>query len=78
MSSIYELVEKTFFKLGMPPPIDVYETLLVDDGYFIGHKFHCDGGYAILGLGSSAVEFYDEDGNLLTMVTVRKPLQWSA
>ena len=58
---IYNLVVATFSKLGMPPPIDVWETLLFKDGCFIGHKFHCQGGYAIWGAGWNAVEFYDEE-----------------
>ena len=67
---IYNLVVATFSNLGMPPPIDVCETLLIKDGCFIGHKFHCDGGYAIWGAGWNAVEFYDDDGKLLKMVAV--------
>jgi hypothetical protein len=62
----------------MPPPIDVCETLLIRDGFFIGHKFRCDGGYAIWGAGWSAVEFYDEDGELLKMVAVKKAARLSA
>lgn len=75
---IYNLVATTFSNLGMPPPIDVCETLLVKDGCFIGHKFHCDGGYAIWGTGWNAVEFYDDDGKLLKMVAVTKALRSSA
>jgi hypothetical protein len=62
----------------MPLPIDVFETLLVNDGRFIGHKFHCDGGYAIWGMGWDAIEFYDEDGKLLKMVAATKALRSTA
>ncbi len=75
---IHNLVVATFSTLGMPPPIDVSETLLVKDGTFIGHKFQCDGGYAIWGVGWNAVEFYDDDGKLLKMVAVKKTLRSSA
>ena len=75
---IYDLVVATFFKLGMPAPTDVCETLLVNDGCFIGHKFHCDGGYAIWGAGWNAVEFYGDDGKLLKMVAVKKAWRLSA
>ena len=78
MSFIYDLVVVTFVKLGMPPPINVCETLLIMDGFFIGHKFHCDGGYAIWAPGWSAVEFYDEEGNLLKLASVKRPLRSSA
>jgi hypothetical protein len=69
---IHDLVVATFSELGTPAPIDVCETLFVKDGCFIGHKFHCNGGYAMWGLGSKAVEFYDDDGKLLKMVNVNK------
>jgi len=78
MSLIDNLVASTFSKLGMPPPIDVWETLLVKDGIFIGYKFHCDGGYAIWGTGWNSVEFYDENGKLLTMVAIKKAWRLSA
>jgi len=70
--SIYNLVVATFSKLGMPPPIDVRETLLIKDGFFIGHKFRCDGGYALWASGWNTVEFYDENGKLLKLVAVKK------
>jgi hypothetical protein len=78
MSLIYDLVVATFFKLGMPPPIDVWETLLIEDGIFIGHKYRCDGGYAIWASGWSAIEFYDEDGKLMKKVAVKRDLRSSA
>lgn len=77
MNLIYDLVIATFFKLGMPLPIDVCETLLIEDGCFLGHKFHCRGCYALWGVGWNAVEFYDEQGALLKMVAVRRPLRSS-
>jgi hypothetical protein len=69
---IYDLVVATFSELGMPAPADVCETLLVEDGCFIGHTFHGNGGYAMWGVGSNTVSFYDEDGKLLRMVNVNK------
>ena len=78
MDSIYNLVVRKFSELGMPAPIDVYETLLVAGGCFIGHKFHCDGGYAIWGAGWNAVEFYDDNGELLKMVAIKKAVCLSA
>ena len=54
------------------------ETFVLKDGFFIGHKFHCDGAYAIWGAGWNAIEFYDEDGQLLKMVAVKKALRLSA
>jgi hypothetical protein len=76
--TIYDCVVATFSKLGMSAPIEVYETLLIKDGLFIGRKFHCDGGYAIWQAGWPAVEFYCEDGKLLTLVAVKTALRSSA
>jgi hypothetical protein len=77
-SLIDNLVAETFSELGMPPPIDMWETLLIMDGCFIGHKFHCDGGYALWGAGWNSVEFYDQNGKLLKMVAVKKAWRLSA
>ncbi len=78
MVLINNLVIATFSELGMPAPIDVCETLLIRDGFFVGHKFHCDGGYAVWGVGWNSVEFYDREGKLLKMVAVKQALLSSA
>ena len=70
-NDIYELVVATFTELGMLAPTDVCETRVVKDGFFIGQKFHCDGGYAMWGAGWNTVEFYDEGGKLLKMVNAQ-------
>ena len=48
-NDIYRLVVATFSELGMPSPISVCETFFVTDGFFIGHKYHCGGRYAMWG-----------------------------
>ena len=78
MSLIHDFVEATFSKLGMPGPIDGCETLLIEDGLFAGHKFHFDGGYALWAAGWGAVEFYDEDGELVRRVAVKRDLRLAA
>jgi hypothetical protein len=64
--SLHELVSETLARLGLPVPANVIQTMLMKDGYFVGHKFRYDGGYAIYLAGSNAIEFYDEQGMLLT------------
>jgi len=44
-------------------------TLLIQKGYFFGHKYRFDGGYAIRPAGKNVVEIYDDDGKLLKIVT---------
>jgi len=44
--------------------------MLMRDGYFVGWKFHYDGGYAIRWAGDDKMEFYDQQGTLLKTVAV--------
>ena len=68
--SIHELVSGTLAKLGVPAPATVIQTMLMKDGYFVGHKLRYDGGYAICLAGGNIIEFYDEQGTLLTTVAL--------
>ena len=43
-ASIHELVLGTLAKLGVPAPATVIQTMLMKDGYFVGHKLRYDGG----------------------------------
>ena len=53
----------TLTELGLPAPTNFIQTMLMKDGYFVGHKLRYDGGYAILRAGT--IEFYDGQGRLL-------------
>jgi hypothetical protein len=64
-ASIHESVSVTLTKLGLPVPANVIQTMLMKDGYFVGHKFRYDGGYAVYVAGGNTIEFYDEQGALL-------------
>jgi hypothetical protein len=68
--SIHDLVVTVLGEIGVRFPDSVIETLLVQDGSFVGHAFRYDGGHAIWWLGTPAIEFYDEDGNLLKVASV--------
>ena len=69
-TSIHDLVAATLAELGLPGPTNFIQTMLMRDGYFVGHKLRYDGGCAILWAASDAIEFYDEQGKLLKTVTV--------
>ena len=71
-TAIYDLVVATASELGMPAPVYVFETLLVMDRCFLGHKYQYDGGHAMWGNGSNTVEFFDENGKLLKLVAVKE------
>ncbi len=45
-------------------------TLLIQTGYFVGHKYRFDGGYAIRFVGKSEVEIYDDDGKMPKTVSL--------
>ncbi len=48
-------------------------TLLIQKGYFVGHKYRFpDGGYAIRLVGNSAIEIYDDAGKMLKTVSLEK------
>jgi hypothetical protein len=68
--SIHEVVTATLAELGLPAPTNVIQTMLMGDGYFVGHKLRYDGGHAIWLAGSNTVEFYAEDGTLLKAVAL--------
>ena len=69
-ASIHDLVAATLSTLGLPPPIDLIQTMLMKDGYFVGYKFRYDGGHAILQAGGNTIEFYDEQGKLLKTAAI--------
>ena len=68
--SIHDLVAATLAELGLPGPTNFIQTMLMRDGYFVGHKLRYDGGYTIWLAGGNTIEFYDEQGKLLKTVTV--------
>ena len=68
--SIHDVVAATLSNLGLTAPANIVQTILLKDDYFIGYKCCYDGGYAILPAGSNTIEFYAEDGKLLTTVVI--------
>ena len=68
--SILNLVAATLSELGLPAPTNSIPTMLMKDGYFVGHKLRYDGGCAILWAASDVIEFYDEQGKLLRTIVL--------
>ena len=54
------------------PPTSVIQTMLMHDGYFVGHKLRYDKSRAILWAASDAIEFYDEQGKLLRTIGMER------
>ncbi len=69
LSSVHELVVKTFSELGASEP--VIHTILLKDCRFGGDKFRCDGMQALWAADSDVIEFYSEEEKLLKTVAIR-------
>ena len=57
-------------ELGLPIPTNSIQTMLLRNGYFVGHKFSYDGGYAIWLASDDTIGFYDEQGTLLKAIAL--------
>ncbi len=71
-TSIHDLLAATLSELGLPTPTNVFQTMLMKNNHFIGHKFHFDGGFAILRGHNNTIELYDEQGKLLKTVGLKR------
>ncbi len=69
-TSMHDLVTATLTELGVSAPTSLIQTLLLQDGYFVGYKFRYDGGHAILPAGRDKIAFFDDQGKLLKTVAV--------
>lgn len=70
-ASIHDLVRATLIERGLPAPVDMIQTRLMSNGYFVGYKFRYVGGCATLQAGGHAIEFYDERGKLLITAAIK-------
>lgn len=70
VEAVQTVVTKTLTEMGVPDPASVLHTFLIRCGYFVGHKFRCDGISAVWAQGTESVEFYGEDGQLIKTVSL--------
>ena len=68
--SINEVVAAALNNIGLTAPANIVQTILLKDDFFVGYKCRYDGGYAIMRADSNTVEFYAEDGKLLTTAAI--------
>ncbi|NLY01432.1 MAG: hypothetical protein GXY83_35520 [Rhodopirellula sp.] len=66
--AVFQIVAAGFAELGAADPQAIGRTLLLRDGYFVGHRFRCGGLQAILLPESESVEFFDAEGGPLRSV----------
>ena len=70
MDEVQDAVAATLRKMGIcATPM---RTILIQRGYFVGHKYSFEGGYAIRLAGKNTIEVYDDDGKLLKTVTLEE------
>ena len=69
---VRELVLKTFGELGVivESPLDLDETILLDDGRYVARSYQIDGLLAMWLIGVGIVQFYDAEGIMLRTVNL--------
>ena len=68
MEKVQDLVAATLAEMGVR--VAPMRTILIQKGYFVGHKYHFDGGYAVWLIEKNVIEVYDDDGKLLKTVSL--------
>ena len=74
---VRELVLRTFASFGAPvfSPLDIDETILIDDGSYAARTYEVDGYMAMWLVGIGIVQFYDAEGNMLLTVNLLEELE---
>jgi hypothetical protein len=67
--AIHDTVAATLAEMGLPVDHSM-RTILIRDGYFVGHKYHFDDGWATWQAQTNTVEVYDGNGKLLRTVAM--------
>ena len=74
---VRELVIRTFeyFDFFLDDPLDLEETIVIDDGRYSARTYEADGYMAMWLLEIGIVQFYDPDGNMLRTVNLFEELE---
>lgn len=69
---VRELVVRTFQEMGVSvsSPLDLDETILLDDGRYVARSYRVEGLMAMWLVGMGIVQFYDAEGNMLRVVNL--------
>ena len=77
--TIHDAVTAVLAEIGFcSTPTALLRTVLIRDGYFVGHKYRFDGGWATWLAKTNVIEVYDDDGKLLKTVAVETTEKGSA
>ena len=74
---VRELVLRTFqrFDVDIFSPLELDETILVDDGRYTARTYTVDGYMAMWLVSIGILQFYDADGNMLLTVNLLEELE---
>jgi hypothetical protein len=74
---VREMVLRTFqsFDVEFFSPLDLDETILVDDGRYAARTYQVDGYMAMWLVGIGIVQFYDAEGNMLLTVNLLEEME---
>jgi hypothetical protein len=72
---IHQIVADTLRELGIPDAkfSVVNTTILIRDGYCVGHSLVCGHIRVVLLAGGEKIEFHDSSGGLLRQICVEEP-----
>jgi hypothetical protein len=74
---VREMVLRTLQDFGVAifSPLEIDETILVDDGRYAARTYKVDGYMAMWLIEIGIVQFYDADGNMLLTVNLLEELE---
>ena len=67
---LHQAIAARLSELGMPDLICCSTTFLVRDGHCAGQRFLFDGVQAVWLIAENVIQFYDENGRMLTSMEV--------
>jgi hypothetical protein len=77
--ALHEQITDILAEMGVcSPPAPLIRTVLINNGYFVGHKFRYEGGWATWLAQTGQIEVYDDDGKLLKTVALEATENGSA
>lgn len=70
--ALFQTISTAFAELGASEPQAISRSLLLREGFFVGHRFRCGELQAIWSPDSGVVEFFDPDGEPLRSVSLEQ------
>jgi hypothetical protein len=68
-TTLHDLVFATLAEMDLASTQEsLIRTILLRDGFFVGHKYRFDSGYAVWVAETNVIEVYDDEGKLLKTV----------